>query len=92
MEPSQHYQINHSIYCKRNKTGLIDVMNADHYLMGEYNERTGTVTWQRLIAAPQRVTIERWLVENFPVVKPVRPASEKAPKREARPQRKHQTA
>ena len=81
-QQTKHYQINHSIYCKRNKPGLIDILSTDHYLMGEYSERTGTVIWQRLIAAPQRLSIERWLTENFPVPKEVAPV--KTIKRETR--------
>jgi hypothetical protein len=84
MEESQRYHINHSIYCKRNRTGLIDVLNTDHYLLGEYSERTGTVTWQRLVSSPQKAAIERWLTEAFPVAQPpAKPAQGKKARRAA---------
>lgn len=84
MVPSQHYHINHSIYCKRTNPGSIDVLNSDHYLMGEYSEQTGIVTWQRLLTASQRDAIERWLTENFPVAQPpAKPAHGKKLRRAA---------
>lgn len=55
-------------HCQRAKQdGLILVFNADEYLMAEYSERTGAVKYQRLVPAPQKDLIERWLGHHFPV-------------------------
>jgi len=35
--------------------------------MAEYSERTGTITWQRVVLATQREMVERWLRERYPV-------------------------
>jgi hypothetical protein len=47
--------------------GIIEVLNEGSYLMAEYSERTGVVKWQRIVAAPQREKIERWLDKHYPV-------------------------
>ena len=63
-----HHLITGSYYCQRAKQdGLILVLNQDEYLMAEYSERTGTIKYQRLVPAPQKAVIERWLDKNFPV-------------------------
>jgi hypothetical protein len=49
--------------------GLIQVFNEGCYLMAEYNERTGAVSWQRVLLATQREMVERWLRERYPVRK-----------------------
>ncbi|MEP6960701.1 MAG: hypothetical protein ABI995_01390, partial [Acidobacteriota bacterium] len=46
--------------------GPIHVLNANSYLMAEYNQRTGKVTWQRLVLATEKNNIERWLAEHYP--------------------------
>jgi len=52
---------------KRTKTdGLIEVLNEGSYVMAEYSERTGVVRWQRVVLAPQKERIERWLSEHYP--------------------------
>jgi hypothetical protein len=35
--------------------------------MAEYSERTGKVSWQRVVLATQKEKIEKWLVEHYPV-------------------------
>lgn len=35
--------------------------------MAEYNERTGTVNWKRVVLASQRAVIEKLLSEHYPV-------------------------
>jgi hypothetical protein len=66
------HKINDSFYCKQLKPdGVIAVINADHYLMAEYNHHTGACSWQRVVPASQREMIERWLGQHFPKVKPV---------------------
>jgi len=37
--------------------------------MAEYSERTGVVKWQRVVAASQRESIEKWLNQQYPVQK-----------------------
>jgi hypothetical protein len=64
----EHHAAPASFRFKRAKTdGLIEVLNEGSYLMAEYSERTGTLKWQRVVAAPQREKVERWLVEHYPV-------------------------
>jgi hypothetical protein len=52
---------------KRATADLIYVYNEGSYLMAEYSERTGVVSWQRVLLATQRDVIERWLRERYPV-------------------------
>ena len=62
--------INSEFYCEKAKQpGLIKVFNSDEYLMMEYSQNTGAVRWQRLAPAPQKAAIERWVTENFPVIR-----------------------
>jgi hypothetical protein len=64
----QHQAALSSFRFKRAKTeGLIEVLNEGSYVMAEYSEHTGVVKWQRVVAAPQREKIERWLDEHYPV-------------------------
>jgi hypothetical protein len=84
MEQSRHHHINHSIFCKRTKSGFIDVLNSDHYLMGEYSEHTGIVTWQRLLTASQKDAIERWLAEKFLVAQPPKKPAQSHGKKQRR--------
>ena len=35
--------------------------------MAEYSERTGVVSWQRVLFATQREIVEKWLRERYPV-------------------------
>ena len=55
---------------RRTTADLIQVYNEGSYLMAEYNERTGSVSWQRVLLATQREIIERWLREHYPVKVP----------------------
>ncbi len=56
-----------SYHFKRASDSLIHVLNEGSYVMGEYNERNGTVKWQRVVLATQREIIEKWLREHYPV-------------------------
>jgi len=47
--------------------GPIQVFNDKSYLMGEYDQRTGKVSWQRVVLATQRKQVESWLQEHYPV-------------------------
>ena len=74
----QHHVSLSSYHFKRSKfDGLIEVLNEGLYVMAEYNERTGTVKWQRVVLASQREQIERWLGQHYPVQAQTQPEAEK---------------
>ena len=82
-----HHEINNSYHCQRVNHGeSVHVFNADHYLMADYNTRTGRISWQRVVAASQRESVEKWLRENYPMMSPavaipsVQPAKKKLKK------------
>ena len=57
-----------SYHFRRGKTpGIVEVVNENSYVMAEYSERTGTVKWQRMVIASQRVQIEKWLADHYPM-------------------------
>ena len=57
-----HHVINPSYYCGRHKpNGPIVVLTTNAYVVAEYDERTGTAKWQRVVQATQRASIENWL-------------------------------
>jgi hypothetical protein len=63
-----HHTTLSSYHFKRTHTeGLIQVLNEGSYVMAEYSERTGIVTWQRVVLATQRELVEKWLRERYPV-------------------------
>lgn len=72
----KNYQAALSTYqFKRAKAdGLIQVFNEGCYLMAEYNERTGIVSWQRVLLATQREMVEKWLRERYPMRRAAPPA------------------
>jgi hypothetical protein len=53
--------------------GIIDVVNSHGYLMAQYNDQTGKVSWQRMLPITQRESIEKRLRERYPVAAPKRP-------------------
>jgi hypothetical protein len=64
----KHHAVLTSYQFKRaRREGLIQVFNEGSYLMAEYNERTGSVSWQRVLLATQRELVEKWLREHYPV-------------------------
>ncbi len=65
------------------------MFNEGSYLMAEYNERTGVVSWQRLLLAGQREIVEKWLRERYPVQTPPAPAAVPKPAAETRRTRPH---
>ena len=78
MSQKQNAKVGDSYHFRRAKQhGLIQVFNQDWYLMAEYSEHTGAVSWQRITAAPQRAAVEQWLRDQFPVSQPVRPVKSK---------------
>ena len=65
--------IGSGIHCQRvSHSSVISVLSADAYLLAEYNERNGLFSWQRLLLLTQKVQVEAWVREKFPVIiKPV---------------------
>ena len=56
----KHHTAPSSYHFKRAKTdGLIQVLNEGSYVMAEYSERTGKVSWQRVVLATQKEKIEK---------------------------------
>jgi hypothetical protein len=63
-----HWIINTFYRCKRSEVGdLIQVLNSGAYVLAHYRARTGVTTWQRIVPASDKKTIEDWLGRNFPV-------------------------
>ena len=54
-------------FVRTDAAGPVKVLNENSYLMAEYNQRTGKVSWQRVVAAAQKINIENWLQHNYPV-------------------------
>jgi hypothetical protein len=62
------YETNDSYRLHRaNPEGSVAVFNQDGFLMAEYNPITGTTAWHRVVPATKRESIERKLLEQFPV-------------------------
>jgi hypothetical protein len=73
----KHHAAIGSYHFKRAKTdGVIQVLNEGSYLMAEYAEKTGSISWQRVVLASQREAIERWLREHYPKPEPMVQAKE----------------
>jgi hypothetical protein len=54
--------LNSNFYCHR---------DPGAYLLAEYDVRNDSFSWQRLLPANQKLTIEEWIREKFPMLKPV---------------------
>jgi hypothetical protein len=60
--------INDSYYCLRSKPdGKISILTTNSYVVGEYDDRTGDIRWQRVVLANQKVVIQSYLNRHFPV-------------------------
>jgi hypothetical protein len=65
---NEQWLINSSYYCMRGEMrDLILVLNSHAYVLARYRERTGELSWQRVIPAGDRKSIEDWLGRHFPV-------------------------
>jgi hypothetical protein len=65
-----HHEINNAYHFQRiNHGDSVHVFNADHYLMAVYDTGTGRASWQRVVAATQRESVEKWLRENYPMTR-----------------------
>jgi hypothetical protein len=63
----ENHVINASYYCGRTRPGgPILVYTTGAYLVAEYDERTGNASWQRVVQASQKASIENWLSHRFP--------------------------
>jgi len=79
MQHHHHADITDSFYCKRSHSGeVVHVYNSNNYLMAEYTIRTGRTSWQRVAAATQRESVEKWLRNNYPAVDPAKVVAPKA--------------
>jgi hypothetical protein len=47
--------------------GRIIVSNSGSYIMAEYDEYTGLTRWVRVVSAPQREKVQRYLLERYPM-------------------------
>jgi hypothetical protein len=60
--------INDSYYCLRNKPdGKVSILTTNSYVVGEYDDKTGDIRWQRVVLANQKVVIQGYLNRHFPV-------------------------
>ena len=60
--------INDSYYCLRNKPdGKVSILTTNSYVVGEYDDKTGDIRWQRVVLANQKVVIQGYLHRHFPV-------------------------
>jgi hypothetical protein len=48
--------------------GSVSVFNQDGFLMAEYNPLTGVTAWHRVVPSTKRESIEKRLLEQFPVL------------------------
>ncbi|HEY3826345.1 MAG TPA: hypothetical protein VGL82_17390 [Bryobacteraceae bacterium] len=47
--------------------GRIIVSNSGSYTMAEYDEFTGLTRWTRVVSAPQREKVQKYLLEQYPI-------------------------
>jgi hypothetical protein len=67
VQMQDNHVINSSYYCGRTRPGgRILVYTTGAYVVAEYDERTGSANWQRVVQAAQRASIEKWLSQRFP--------------------------
>jgi hypothetical protein len=54
-------------FIRPKRDGPVLVLNENSYVMGEYNQRTGKMAWQRVVLGTQREHVETWLQQHYPV-------------------------
>lgn len=65
----QHHENSDSYRLHRAKPdGSVAVFNQDGFFMAEYNPMTGATAWHRVVPATKRESVEKKLLEQFPVV------------------------
>jgi len=58
-----------SFRCLRiDNKGRLQILNEHSYVIAEYNEFTGAFIWLRVVLAAQKLSIEKWLAEEHPVI------------------------
>ena len=62
-----HVSVSQFRFKRPKPDGVIQVLNDKSYLMGEYNQRTGNLSWLRVVLATQKKHVESWLQEHYPV-------------------------
>jgi hypothetical protein len=73
MQHHHHADITDSFHCKRSHSGeVVHVYNSNNYI------RTGRTSWQRVAAATQRESVEKWLRNNYPAVDAAKVVAAKA--------------
>jgi hypothetical protein len=61
--------ISSSFRCLRaDNKGRLQILNGHSYIIAEYNEFTGAFIWLRVVLATQKLSIEKWLAEEHPVI------------------------
>jgi len=81
-EGKEPQAIHSQVSCHRaNHSNLVTVTTADAFLVAEYNVESDSFSWQRLLPAGQKLSIEEWVRERFPV-RP-KPASREVAKAKA---------
>jgi hypothetical protein len=62
------HTINALFYSEHPKVnGPVTIFNGLNYVMAAYCIQTGVTKWQRVIPAPQRDKVEKWLGTHYPV-------------------------
>jgi hypothetical protein len=70
--------INDAYFCARMRTeGPVLVLTTTQYVVGEYDQRTGDMRWQRVVNASQKEGIHNWLREHFPAKNGAKPMLKK---------------
>ena len=60
--------INDSYYCLRSKPdGKISILTTNSYVVGEYDNKTGDIRWQRVVLANQKAVIQGYLNRHYPI-------------------------
>jgi hypothetical protein len=73
------HTINDSYYCLRSKPdGKVSILTTNSYVVGEYDDKTGDIRWQRVVLATQKVVIQNYLLRHFPIK--IAPPTAPAPK------------
>jgi hypothetical protein len=60
-QPDQQFSFSHGNH------GRIIVTNGGSYIMAEYDEFTGLTRWVRVVSAPQREKVQKFLLEQYPI-------------------------
>jgi hypothetical protein len=60
--------INDSYYCVRSKPdGKVTILTTNSYVVGEYDDRSGDIRWQRVVLANQKIAIHNYMQRHYPI-------------------------